>query len=320
MPPESGRAARIRQRRGSVQSRMHFQINLLRGLWAAALAGSALGVGAHDTWFQPLPPGRTGEIRLALGTGDKFPTQEFAIDAKYLVRQGCYTANATANTPANSTTNTPANEIAGRAAALRALGNTATALLLQAPLSARACWAQLTPFDLTLASDKVSVYLDEINAPAEVRTAWDQLQARGRPWQESYTKHARIQLGAVSAQSGLPTGMGMDMLLRAAPGPVRVSDAVVVQVLREGVPLAGFNVELRSERSQSSEGSLWQQTDAEGRVTLKPTLPGRWVLRGTDLALSATRPDEWESRFITLAFEVAPALPAAAGSAPGRMP
>ena len=34
-------------------------------------------------------------------------------------------------------------------------------------------------------------------------------------------------------------------------------------------------------------------------------LAGRWVLRGTDLRLSSERPDTWDSRFVTLAFDVA---------------
>jgi len=33
-------------------------------------------------------------------------------------------------------------------------------------------------------------------------------------------------------------------------------------------------------------------------------LAGRWVLRGTELRLSETEPDVWESRFVTLAFEI----------------
>ena len=111
--------------------------------------------------------------------------------------------------------------------------------------------------------------------------------------------------------------MGMDMLLQAAPGPVRVGDTVAVQVLRQGRPLPGFKVEFRTELSPVG---LWHQTDSEGRVTLKVPLPGRWLLRGVDLALSTRRPDEWESRFITLAFAVVPALAAASDTAPGRAP
>lgn len=269
---------------------MHTRLTPARVLLAVALGGCTLGAAAHDTWFELLPAFRAGELRLALGTGDRFPAHEFAIDPRYLARQGCH------------------GSAPGQVDAMRAINTTATALLLRAPVSVRACWAQLKPFQITLEADKVPVYLKEINAPADVRASWAALQARGLPWQETYTKHARINIGDVSAQSAAPSGMALDMLMRAAPGPVRVRDKVVVQVLREGRPLAGFNVELRSELSPLG---LWQQTDADGRVTLQPPLPGRWVLRGTDLALSASRPDEWESRFVTLAFEVTP-LPVAA--------
>lgn len=41
-----------------------------------------------------MPPGRTGDVRLALDTGDRFPTQECALDPKYLGRQGCHGAAA----------------------------------------------------------------------------------------------------------------------------------------------------------------------------------------------------------------------------------
>ena len=44
---------------------------------------------------------------------------------------------------------------------------------------------------------------------------------------------------------------------------------------------------------------------AQGRVQVRLPLAGRWVLRGTDLRPSSERPGTWDSRFITLAFEVA---------------
>lgn len=272
---------------------------LPRALLAAALGGVALVASAHDTWFEPLPPARTGDLRLALGTGDRFPAQEYAIAPKYLVRQGC-----SPGAP-------------GAAGALRAERTTATALVLRAPVSARSCWAQLKPFDITLQADKVDVYLKEVNASAEVRAHWAALRSRGLPWKEVYTKHARINLGEVSAQSAEPSGLALDMLLLADPGPVRVRDKLVVQVLRQGRPLSGFNVELRSELSPLGR---WHQTDGEGRITVQPPLAGRWVLRGTDLAPAPGRPDEWESRFVTLAFEVAPAQASAAGQTAARLP
>lgn len=295
MARDGRRGGRIRHVAGCVQHRMQIPHTLTHALLAAALSGCALGAAAHDTWFEPMPPTRAGELRLALGTGDRFPAQETAIDPKYLARHGC---NSSAPGPVG---------------ALRAQQITATALVLRAPASARSCWAQLTPFHITLEADKVAVYLKEINASAELRATWAAQQARRLPWQETYTKHARINLGEVSAMSSEPSGMAMDMLLQAAPGPLRVRDKVVVQVLREGRPLPGFNVQWRSELSPVG---IWKQTDEQGRVTLQPPLPGRWVLRGTDLALSASRPDEWESRFVTLAFEVAPAAVADLSSPP----
>ena len=42
----------------------------------------------------------------------------------------------------------------------------------------------------------------------------------------------------------------------------------------------------------------------QGRVRIQAPLAGQWVLRGTDLRLSERVPDTWESRFVTLAFEI----------------
>lgn len=299
LEPRPRPARCIQTRVGCAYCGMNVTYRSLRAVLATALMGCTLGAAAHDTWFMPLPALRPGELRLALGTGDRFPTQEYAIDPKFLVRRGC-----------NS-------HAPGPVGALRAEQTTATALVLRAPASARSCWAQLTPFQLTLEADKVPVYLKEVNASAELRATWAAMQARGLPWNETYTKHARINLGDVSAQSAEPSGMVMDMLLEAAPGPLRVRDPVVVQVLREGRPLAGFNVELLGELSPLG---LWKQTDDQGRITVQPPLPGRWILRGIDLVRSASRPDEWESRFVTLAFDVAPAAAAATAPPPPRLP
>ena len=55
--------------------------------------------------------------------------------------------------------------------------------------------------------------------------------------------------------------------------------------------------------SERSPLGIWRETDADG--LLRHTLPfaGRWLLRGTDLRLSAQRANTWESRFVTLALE-----------------
>ena len=45
----------------------------------------------------------------------------------------------------------------------------------------------------------VQIYLDEIKAPPAVRERWATLRARGVPWQETYVKHARIEIDGEQA-------------------------------------------------------------------------------------------------------------------------
>jgi hypothetical protein len=74
-------------------------------------------------------------------------------------------------------------------------------------------------------------------------------------------------------------------------------------VLRDGAPLADFAVELRGVTTLAGQ-ERWLRTDAQGRVQVSAPAPGRWLLRGTDLRSAEARPDQWDSRFITLAFDV----------------
>lgn len=256
-------------------------------LATVALLTVAASARAHDTWFAPLPAQAGAAPSLALGTGDRFPKQEFAVAAEFLARQGC------------RSTHRPGTR------ALKVLRQTDTALVLRPTPGADTCWAQLKPFDIELPPDKVAIYLDEIRAPVAVRAHWAGLQARGVPWKERYVKHARIALTGAAAQQYSAAGpdMDVDVQLDTRQGLPRVGQPLHFQVLSAGLPLAGLPVELRTEHSPLG---LWRQTDAEGRVSLPAPLPGRWVLRGTELRPSSASPDRWESRFVTLAFEVLP--------------
>jgi len=252
--------------------------------WLAA--GAAL---AHDTWFETKVENRPGLVVVALGTGNRFPVQEYPIGAEHLRQHGCLQG--------------------GSRVPLIARGNSSTALLLLTRMQGpqpMSCWAQLVPFDIELPPDKIEVYLKEINASPSVREAWAAMQARGLPWIERFTKHARIEFAGdvqsdAPAPRAQPAGMGMDVILDSGLQRLHVGDPLVFQVLRDSVPLAGFAVELRCDRHPDGQ---WQTTDANGRVRFQAPGPGHWVLRGTDLRLSTMRPDTWESRFITLAIEV----------------
>jgi hypothetical protein len=251
---------------------------------------AAVPASAHDTWFQLLPG--PGLPLLALGTGNQFPLQEVSVGASSLVESGCRGRD-------------------GRSAPLRVLRETPTALLLQAPGGdALTCWSQQTSFEVELPADKVALYLHEINPPAWVRAEWARLQAAGLPWKERYAKHARIELHGASGPAQ-PVAMATDVVLdERAP---RVGQTLGFQVLRDGKPLPDQAVELRGDMSPLG---LWRRTDAEGRAHIDLPLPGRWVLRGTDLRRSESVPDKFESRFFNLAFEVQPRDPPIRTAAP----
>lgn len=251
---------------------------------ALALAGAAA---AHDTWFDPRADG------LYLGTGDHFPKQEFTLEAVALGRHACRGAD-------------------GRDTPLRALLQTDTALKLAAPPpGARGCWVQLLPFEVQIPPAVVPVYFEDIQADAAVRQAWAEQQARGVPWVERYVKHARIHL------QGMPPvapEMDLDALIEPgetgnAPFTMRVGEDISIRVWREGRPLAGMPVQFRSELTPAG---LWRRTDAEGRVRIRLPLAGRWMLRGTDLHAADRDGNLWRSRFLTLTFDVAPRIAAAA--------
>lgn len=248
---------------------------------AVALSSMVLAVGnasAHDTWFA-----LDSEGTLSLSTGNRFPVPDQGVDTKYFARSGCRTGG-------------------GAVQALDKLRYTDKATLLRTKFAGSAaftCFVQLEPFEFELPADKIEVYFNEIRPSAAVLAAWADLKARGLPFLEKYTKSARIDVGAVAAPA--PTGTPMDVLRQAPAGALAVGGEATFQVLREGRPLADFPVELINERSPVG---LWSRTDAQGRITMRLPLPGRWLLRGTDLRLSSSDPKRWESQFITYAFDV----------------
>jgi hypothetical protein len=261
-----------------------------------ALAG---GVQAHDTWFAPQPPGPEGELVLALGTGERFPRQETALDKDLVQASGCQALG-----PGAAPTG-PLQWMAYRP----------DAVLLRAQTPASndtrlSCWLQAMPLAITLDDRTVKLYLDEIRALPAVRTRWAALQARGVRWQERYVKHARIELPAAApgaANAGLPGqaggAPGLDLQADMPAAPLRAGDALRVRLLRDGQPLAGLPLALRNDRSPLT---LWHRSDADGWVTAVLPLAARWLLSGVDLRPSAVDADGWDSGFVSLHIETLP--------------
>lgn len=250
---------------------------------AAWLGTLAAGAAAHDTWFAPLPAARAGELRLALGTGNRWPALETSVSGAPPQAPACRGAS-------------------GATRPLKPVADRPDALVLAANLAAPAtCWAELPAHEITLPPDKVALYLDEIRAPQAVRAAWQAQQARGQPWHERYTKHARIEHGA-----GVPgtTPLGLE-LVPAGPLPAAGGELAFV-LQRGGQPVPAQAVELVS---GTTGLGFWLQTNAQGQARVRVPLPGAWLLRGTLLEPDPARAGGWQSHFFTLAFNVAASGP-----------
>ena len=240
---------------------------------------------SHDSWLSPsrgaAPP---GQLALELATGNRFPVQEFGQAAAGVVKSACAT-RGDARLPLQ-----PRREQAQwleLSAALPEPGDS--------PLS---CWLELAAAEIEIEPRLVEVYFAEIRTSAANRKAWVALQSRGLPWRERYRKFARIEIGQEAA-ARRPAGLDLEIVVLGEQ-PISVGRALEFQVLRDGRPLAGFPVELVSERSAFG---VWRESDAEGKLRHSLPFAGRWLLRGTDLRPSASRPDTWDSRFVTLAIE-----------------
>jgi hypothetical protein len=300
MSPDAKRRRRPHhQLHHQLRHELHHQLrhNATIGALLAALAGSAA---AHDTWFAPLPPGPRAEVVLALGTGAHFPRQETALDMALVQASACQALGS---------------QDGSGTAALQWQAYRPDALVLRtdgpAPAGARlSCWLQARPLSIALEDGLVKLYLDEIRALPAVRARWADLRARGVRWQERYVKNARIELDATTpgpATAGQPGqaggAPGLDLQPDMPAAPLRAGDALRVQLLRDGQPLAGLPVVLRNDLSPLA---LWHRSDADGWITAVLPLAARWLLSAVDLRPSDSQPDAWDSRFVSLTLETLP--------------
>jgi hypothetical protein len=245
---------------------------------------------AHDSWLRGSPALPGDGSLLQLGTGVRYPVMDVGVTPGNVAQARCTDgAGATALQPG-----TP--------------GPKALSLQVQpAAAPALACWIELGALDIELEPKLVQVYLAEIRPPDAVRARWSELQAGGLRWKETYRKFARIELPAAAgadaqrrAQARRPVGQPLEIVV-LGDKPLAVQVPTDFQVLRDGVPLAGFAVEFISERSPLG---LWRRTDAEGRVSLALPYGGGWLVRGTELLPPEDAAGRWQSRFVTLTLEL----------------
>ncbi|MBK5186647.1 MAG: DUF4198 domain-containing protein [Gemmatimonadaceae bacterium] len=252
---------------------------------------------AHDTWLISATNfGRVGvPFRLDLTSGATFPIDDFPIVqtrvARAVVREG---------------------------AVIRPLPRPATK-----PVTLEYLWTpraagvstigiELRPTTLVLDPKLIDDYLGEIDASDDIRATWKSLGGKQK-WTEAYSKHAMTFVRIAPARRDSdwtadkhwrrPLGLALELVPERDPTALRAGDTLVVRVLRNGVPLAGFSVgAMREGRSKAT----FFHTDAAGRAGVIVDADGRWLLNGTSLRRSATGATVWESDFVTATIHVAP--------------
>jgi len=166
-------------------------------------------------------------------------------------------------------------------------------------------WVKLPPKSIELKPAEVQEYLDEIDAPPNLRKQWAEMEPKR--WRELYTKHPKtfVRVGHPQTDRSWmePTGMALEIVPERDPTALLEGDELPVRVLRNGAPHPGFS--LNAVAAGETKGET-QKTDAAGRVTFRMRNSGRWLLRGTDVRKSIRGETDWESDFATLTLEVKP--------------
>lgn len=268
-----------------------------RFVTAAAVTAAlfAAPTGAHETWLLPMDftpePGQSTEFILT--SGMSFPESGSGIDRRRVVGSTLHQD--------------------GYGQALVPSGATEGALELSAiPGPGLACaWVRLRPRVLQI-DDRGDVehYLEEIGAPQSVWRAWRERE-EGSVWRESYAKLARAYVrgegeedvvGRVESCLDEASEARFEILPLADPTDLGAGEALELQVTFDGKPLAGQAVGLMREGQNPAPLT---RSDDDGRITVTPGGPGRYMVYATNLRPAEADDHNWESDFFTLTFEVA---------------
>ena len=257
------------------------------GLWLSLMISApAL---AHDTWLIPerFAVPKESVVQLDLTSGTSFPALATSIKPDRIDSARCRFSGQRSDIV----------DFESEPKSLR--------LFARTPESGFAtCWVALKPRSIELTPKQVQEYLHEIGANDSVRQQWNKT-AQPKRWRETYTKEAKtfVSVGTIEHDVSWtePVGLSLEIIPEKDPASLHVGDALPVQVLKAGKPLAGFPLGILHEGK--SRGTI-RRTDRHGRVAFRLDSAGRWLLRGTELRSAPQAEGEWESTFTTLTINV----------------
>lgn len=246
---------------------------------------------AHDTWLIPgtFEVAAKQSITLDLTSGMAFPALETGPKRERVESAKCRLAGQTFDVTDISA------------------GPKSLAFKTELPAPGIATfWVKLPPKSIELKPEQVQEYLEEIDAPSEVRKQWAETKEPKR-WRELYSKHTKtfVRVGqppSADRSWAEPVGVALEIVPGKDPTALREGEEFPVQVLKDGAPFAEFALNAVAEDETKGET---RKTDPAGRVVFRLNKAGRWLLRGTEVRQSKRSETDWESDFATLTLEVA---------------
>ncbi|MFG0315769.1 MAG: DUF4198 domain-containing protein [Planctomycetota bacterium JB042] len=277
-------------------------------LAAVALLGLAARLPAHDFWIEPerfrTAPGERTEVALLVGHGAE--VTPFARRAERIVRFDHVDRTGTRPIPG----------LEGRHPAGLAV-----------PRDGGPSWVvyRSTRAFLTLPAERFEPYLREEGLEKVIALRADRGDA-GAPGREAYSRCCKALLGTPGPDDAAfvarPVGLALELVPERDPRLPGADSGLPLRLLRDGRPVEGARVDLHPLRpGELGDPVATARTDADGRVRLSASGPGRWLVASVDMAEAAADVDaDWESVWTTLAFEIgpptAPASKHDAGAAP----
>lgn len=264
-------------------------MNFAKALGVAAAIVVASAAFAHDTWLiaDQLRVAPKAAVTLDLTSGVEFPKLEIGPKPENVPSASARLAGRTL-------------EITEKAAAPQSLQFKTQF----ADAGIAAIWIKLPPRALELKPEQVQMFNEEVNAPAELQQAYDNMP-EPKHWRGTSTKNPKTFVRVGEPKNDMswkePVGLALEIVPEKDPTELRAGDEFPVRVLRDAAPFAGFELNAVSEGDKKGET---QKTDANGRATFRLTKAGRWLLKGVE-AHKASAPDlDFEATSTSLTFEV----------------
>jgi uncharacterized GH25 family protein len=262
---------------------------------AFALVFAATAV-AHDFWIAPtrFRPGLNTLVGLHLQVGhlpkgEPFPRSEAKIE-KFIVVD-----------PSGAVKDVPGKEAAAPAGIIRV---TEGGLYVVGYRS--------RPSAITLEADKFEAYLKEegLDRIVEERAKRGESSLPGR---ELFSRSAKTIIDAgegTGAGFDRVLGFKMEVIAEANPYTLGAGDEFPVRLVFDGAPLEG--AEVHAACVEAPDAVVKSRTDKEGRVRVRLSRDGHWLLNSVHMVRVDAKDADWESVWASLTFATKGAVAAEA--------